>query len=115
MTDLEKAKLQRDELLKVINISNTQGEYYGGMNTNAWCGNRVREIMAFENMECKVCKDDRYVLQHCCGGFECGCLGMPISVTNCMECNPQGDLLASDNISQDPIFKHLEYTGVRVV
>ena len=115
MTELEKVKRQRDELLKVINISNTQGEYYGGMNTNAWCSNRIREILAFENMECEVCKDDRFIMQGCCSGAECGCGGMPVSITNCMECNPQGDLLASKSMSEHKFFKHLEYTGVRAV
>ena len=42
------------------------------------------------NQDCKECHGDNYILQGCCSGRECGCMGQPVSITNCKQCNPKG-------------------------
>lgn len=41
--------------------------------------------------KCDKCYDDLYILHGCCSGRECGCMGQPVSMSNCVACNPLGD------------------------
>lgn len=34
-------------------------------------------------MKCKKCNDTGVVVDGCCSGYECGCLGMPVMFINC--------------------------------
>ena len=60
---------------------------------------------------CKGCRDDKYILQGCCSGRDCGCMGQPVSMTNCKICNPDG----SAELPNDENFRfyaeHVEYVG----
>jgi len=40
---------------------------------------------------CSYCDDEHYILQGCCDGRECGCMGQPVSMTVCKECNEDGN------------------------
>jgi len=62
-------------------------------------------------MKCEQCQGERYMLQGCCSGIECGCMGMPVSVTNCTECNPEGTAEMSKELEARA--DYLEYTGIR--
>ncbi len=57
---------------------------------------------------CGYCGNDRYIVHGCCSGHECGCMGQPTIITNCVKCNPHGDLEPSKAISDQPYFKYLE-------
>ncbi len=39
---------------------------------------------------CSYCGDEHYLLQGCCDGRECGCMGQPTAVSVCKRCNPDG-------------------------
>lgn len=55
---------------------------------------------------CKECKGDNYVLLGCCNGQECGCMGQPVALTNCTQCNPKGEMEMGEYIKQ---YEMLEY------
>ncbi len=57
-------------------------------------------------MNCAECNGENYILNGCCNGRECGCLGQPVSFTNCKTCNPNDDKPMSDEIEQYAI--HIE-------
>lgn len=40
--------------------------------------------------KCKTCGDEHYLLLGCCDGRECGCMGQPVQMTNCPDCNING-------------------------
>ena len=60
---------------------------------------------------CKECNGDGYVVLGCCSGRECGCMGRPVAVSNCKECNPLASLPMSESLKEES--KHLEYIGAR--
>jgi hypothetical protein len=36
-------------------------------------------------------------------------MGQPTNITNCVECNPEGDMEPSKRIADAPYFKYLEF------
>ena len=56
---------------------------------------------------CDACGGDRYILHGCCSGRDCGCMGQPVLMTNCTECNPAGD--AEVPVHMDIYARHVEY------
>ena len=58
---------------------------------------------------CEHCENDRYIVTGCCSGYQCGCMGQPTNITNCVECNPEGDMEPSKEIADAPYFKYLEF------
>ena len=60
------------------------------------------------NNECKECSGENYVLIGCCNGRECGCMGQPVAVTNCKQCNPSGLEPMGDYVSE---YDMIEYVG----
>ena len=67
------------------------------------------------NSDCEHCENDRYIINGCCSGYQCGCMGQPTSITNCVKCNPDGDLEPSKSISDLPYFKYLEFNHTKLV
>jgi len=59
--------------------------------------------------KCKDCWGDNYILQGCCSGQECGCMGQPVSMTNCEKCNPDGTAEMGEYVKQ---YDMVEYVGV---
>ena len=59
---------------------------------------------------CKKCNDEHYILLGCCSGQMCGCMGQPVSMTNCDECNPDGDKPLGDYVKE--YAERVEYVGV---
>lgn len=55
---------------------------------------RVRgsKVWKKEYSICKKCDGDHYIIYGCCSGRDCGCMGQPVGMTNCQECNPKGEL-----------------------
>lgn len=58
---------------------------------------------------CINCGDDRYTLHGCCGGRECGCMGMPVSSVNCKYCNPDGSAEPGEGVKE--YMEYVEYVG----
>jgi hypothetical protein len=56
---------------------------------------------------CGTCDDDHYILHGCCSGRECGCMGQPVLMTNCADCNPNGDKPLGDGVAC--YAEHVEY------
>ncbi len=58
---------------------------------------------------CDKCQDDHYILHGCCSGLanECGCMGQPVLITNCKECNPKGDMPMGEYVQQ--YAEHVEF------
>lgn len=67
------------------------------------------------NSNCDNCENDRYIVEGCCSGYQCGCMGQPTSITNCTSCNPEGDLEPSKSISDLPYFKYLEFRKSKLI
>jgi hypothetical protein len=51
---------------------------------------------------------DGYKFLACCGGHECGCMGMPTLIVNCLECNPDNDK-CTKKLMEHPEAKYLEF------
>ena len=58
---------------------------------------------------CESCNNDRYKLIGCCSGYECGCRGLPVQFSNCLECNPDNDKEMHPSLSGCDYIKHLEF------
>ena len=58
-------------------------------------------------ISCKKCGDERFLLIGCCGGFECGCMGMPVAFDECRECNADGKAEPGDYVKS--FMRHLEH------
>jgi hypothetical protein len=56
---------------------------------------------------CKKCQDEHYMLVGCCSGHECGCMGQPVSMSNCVQCNKNEDKPMGNYIKQ--YVEHVEY------
>lgn len=57
--------------------------------------------------QCKQCGDDKYVPVFCCSGLpeECGCMGYPVDVRPCPDCNKDGEKSVSANLEESiPFF-----------
>ncbi len=48
------------------------------------------KTMTEQEYKCRSCDDDHYILHGCCDGRECGCMGQPVSMSVCMDCNHDG-------------------------
>ena len=59
---------------------------------------------------CKKCDGEGYILGGCCNGFECGCRGQPVSLTNCKACNPDASAPLSAYMAE--YADYVEYVGV---
>lgn len=58
---------------------------------------------------CSYCDDEHYLLQGCCDGRECGCMGQPVSMTVCKECNADGNKPIGDYVASfAPYIEFLE-------
>lgn len=51
-----------------------------------------------ESEACDTCRGANYLPEMCCSGHECGCLGRPIDVKPCPECNQHGHLEPSPEL-----------------
>lgn len=49
---------------------------------------------------CSKCHDEHYILGGCCGGQECGCMGQPVSMSNCDQCNLDESKSMGDYVRQ---------------
>ena len=58
---------------------------------------------------CKKCDDQNYVVLSCCSGHECGCMGQPVQITNCVDCNPEADKHIGSELEQHEHIEHLEF------
>lgn len=83
-------------------------KYY--LNVNLCKINKYKEVN--DMSECKTCTDDKYILIGCCDGFECGCRGMPVALSNCKECNPDDDKEMSLDMKDLEYIEHLEFVKV---
>lgn len=59
-------------------------------------------------MKCKDCDIDGFRFIGCCSGHECGCMGKPVQVTNCLTCNANNEK-SGISVMLDPIAQHLEF------
>lgn len=60
-------------------------------------------------IKCETCKDDKFILIGCCSGHMCVCLGMPVDIEPCKECNGSGELDASDDLKNSyPFFFRID-------
>ena len=59
--------------------------------------------------DCNKCGDQKYIVSGCCNGFECGCMGKPVELTNCSTCNPNDDKPMGDTLASNEYVKHLEF------
>ena len=57
--------------------------------------------------DCKKCHDEHFILDGCCGGRECGCMGQPVSMSNCDQCNLDERKPMGDYVTQ--YAEHVEY------
>ena len=70
----------------------------------------MRECNNTPMPSCLECQDERYVLNGCCSGRECGCMGAPVSLSNCIKCNPKGDKDPGDTVKS--WMEHVEYIPI---
>ncbi len=60
-------------------------------------------------MNCNECGDEHYILIGCCNGYQCGCMGQPVNITNCKKCNPEGDKPIKGSLSEyAEIFEYIK-------
>ena len=60
-------------------------------------------------MNCNKCGDQNYIVGHCCSGHMCGCMGMPVTITNCPTCNPNDNKEIGEVLGSNEYVKHLEW------
>ena len=65
--------------------------------------------------KCRSCNDDRYKLIACCSGQQCGCMGMPVQLSNCVECNPDDDKEMSRSLAIYEFIDDLEFIKLEKV
>lgn len=56
---------------------------------------------------CVKCGNDHYILQGCCSGYMCDCMGKPSLMINCTSCNPNGDKPIGESVK--PWCHYVEY------
>lgn len=56
---------------------------------------------------CKKCHDEHFILDGCCNGHGCGCMGQPVAISNCVECNHDESKPMGEYVKQ--YAEHVEY------